>query len=58
MQPGTPHFVYGLEHTITYGGHFYASSLMQATTESLVEEQQHLWKEFDWNNIPGDERMA
>jgi len=36
MQPGTPHFVYGLENSITHGGHFYSSSLMQATTTSLV----------------------
>jgi hypothetical protein len=36
MQPGVPHFVYGLENTIIHGGHFYSSSLMQATAESLV----------------------
>lgn len=40
MQPGVPHFVYGLEntiiHTIIHGGHFYSSSLMQATLQSLI----------------------
>ena len=36
MRPGVPHFVYGLEDTIIHGGHFYSSSLMQATAESLV----------------------
>ena len=37
LRPGDfLYFVYGLENAITYGGHFYCSSLMQATTESLV----------------------
>jgi len=36
MRPGMPHFVYGLESAITHGGHFYSSSLMQATLQSLV----------------------
>lgn len=36
MRPGAPHFVYGPENAITHGGHFYSSSLMQATVESLV----------------------
>ena len=36
MQPGVPHFVYGLENTIIHGGHFYSSSLIQATVESLI----------------------
>jgi len=36
MRPGVPHFVYGLESAITHGGHFYSSSLMQATLQSLV----------------------
>lgn len=36
MQPCVPHFVYGPEHTITYGGHFYSSCLMQMTVESLI----------------------
>ena len=36
MQPGMPHFVYGLDHTIIHGGHFYGSSSMQATETSLV----------------------
>ena len=36
MQPGTPHFVYGLENAITYSGHFYASSLMQHHKEGLI----------------------
>src|ERR1700682_449265 len=36
MRPGVPHFVYGPEHTICYGGHFYATSLMQATLSSLM----------------------
>jgi hypothetical protein len=36
MRPGQPHFVYGPEHTIAYGGHFYASCLMQDTLQSVV----------------------
>lgn len=36
MQPGVPHFVYGLENAIIHGGHFYSSSLMQATLPSLI----------------------
>jgi hypothetical protein len=36
MQPGVPHFVYGLENSIIHGGHFYSSSLMQSTLTSLV----------------------
>lgn len=36
MQPGAPHFVYGLENTIIHGGHFYSSSLMQATLQSMI----------------------
>ena len=36
MRPGVPHFVYGLEDAIIHGGHFYSSSLMQATTQSLI----------------------
>lgn len=36
MQPGVPHFVYGLENTIIHGSHFYSSSLMQPTVASLV----------------------
>jgi hypothetical protein len=36
MRPGVPHFVYGLEDAITHGGHFYSSSLMQATLQSLI----------------------
>jgi hypothetical protein len=36
MQPGAPHFVYGLENTIIHGGHFYSSSLMQATLRSMI----------------------
>ena len=36
MRPGVPHFVFGPEDTICYGGHFYASSLMQNTLRSLV----------------------
>jgi hypothetical protein len=36
MQPGVPHFVYGVEDAIIHGGHFYSSSLMQATLASLV----------------------
>ena len=36
MQPGVPHFVYGLEDTIVHGGHFYSSSLMQATLRGMV----------------------
>jgi len=36
MQPGLPHFVYGLENAIIHGGHFYSSSLMQVTVQSLI----------------------
>ena len=36
MRPGVPHFVYGLEDAITHGGHFYSSSLIQATVQSLI----------------------
>lgn len=36
MRPGTPHFVFGPEDTICYGGHFYATSQMQATLPSLI----------------------
>lgn len=36
MQPGIPHFVYGPEHTICYGGHYYSTCLMQATLRSLI----------------------
>ncbi len=36
MQPGVPHFVYSLENAIIHGGHFYSSSLMQATVQSLI----------------------
>jgi hypothetical protein len=36
MQPGAPHFVYGLENTIIHGSHFYSSSLMQATLRSMI----------------------
>ena len=36
MRPGRPHFVYGPENTICYGGHFYATRLMQATLQSIV----------------------
>jgi hypothetical protein len=36
MRPGEPHFVYGPENAITHGGHFYSSSLMQASIRSLI----------------------
>ena len=36
MQPGVPHFVFGPEDTICYGGHFYATALMQNTLRSLL----------------------
>jgi len=36
MRPGVPHFVFGLEDTICSGGHFYGTSLMQNTLQSLV----------------------
>lgn len=36
MRPGVPHFVYGLEDAIIHGGHFYSSSLIQATVQSLL----------------------
>jgi len=36
MRPGVPHFVFGPEDTICYGGHFYATALMQNTLQSLV----------------------
>jgi hypothetical protein len=36
MRPGVPHFVYGLEDAITHGGHFYSTSVMQDTLQSLV----------------------
>jgi hypothetical protein len=36
MRPGTPHFVYGPENTICYGGHYYSTCLMQETLFSLV----------------------
>ena len=36
MRPGQPHFVYGPENAITHGGHFYCSSLMQETAQSLI----------------------
>jgi len=36
MQPGVPHYVYGLENAVIHGGHFYSSSLIQATADSLI----------------------
>ena len=36
MRPGVPHFVFGPEDAICYGGHFYTTSLMQMTLQSLV----------------------
>ena len=36
MQPGVPHFVFGPEDTICYGGHFYVTALMQNTLQSLL----------------------
>ena len=36
MRPGIPHFVYGPENTICYGGHFYVTCLMQLSLQSLV----------------------
>jgi hypothetical protein len=36
MRPGVPHFVYGLENAIIHGGHFYCSSLIQPTLQSLI----------------------
>jgi hypothetical protein len=36
MRPGVPHFVYGLENAIIHGGHFYSSSLIQVTLQSLI----------------------
>ena len=30
----------------------------QAEEEPTTKEQQNLWKMFDQNNIPGDERLA
>ena len=40
MRPGTPHFVYGPEHTICYGGHYYSTCLMQETLFSLVHNRK------------------
>ena len=36
MRPVTPHFVYGSENTICYGGNYYLTCLMQETLFSLV----------------------
>ena len=36
MRPGVPHFVIGPEDAICYGGHFYATSHMHTTLQSLV----------------------
>ena len=36
MRPGVRHFIFGPKDTICYGGHFYTTSLMQNTLQSLV----------------------
>ncbi|PPR03258.1 hypothetical protein CVT26_008086 [Gymnopilus dilepis] len=36
MRPNTPHFVLGLEDSICYGGHYYATCLMQQTLQGMI----------------------
>lgn len=36
MQPGVPHFVITLDNSICYGGHFYGTTTMQLTLQSLI----------------------
>ena len=36
MRPNTPHFVFGMENTICYGGHFYCTSTMQQTLSGVI----------------------
>jgi hypothetical protein len=36
MLPNTAHFVYGLENSICYGGHFYSTLVMQRTLHGVV----------------------
>lgn len=36
MQPGTPHFVFGMENSICYGGHHYSTALMQQTLQGII----------------------
>jgi hypothetical protein len=50
MRPNTPHYVLGVENTITFGRHFYATSTISDTCygilhtfmlNSVVTNQQH-----------------
>ncbi|KJA15033.1 hypothetical protein HYPSUDRAFT_149642 [Hypholoma sublateritium FD-334 SS-4] len=36
MRPNTPHFVFGTENSICYGGHFYSTLTMQQTLSGVV----------------------
>ena len=36
MLPNTPHFVFGMENSICYGGHFYSTMTMQRTLSGLI----------------------
>jgi hypothetical protein len=36
MRPGTPHFVLGTDHTIVHGRHFYCTSTIAQTCQSIV----------------------
>jgi hypothetical protein len=36
MRPGTLHYVLTLDHAITYGGHFYATSAMDRIFYAIV----------------------
>ena len=36
MPPNTPHFVLGMENSICYGGHFFATLSMQQTLFGII----------------------
>lgn len=36
MRPNTPHFVFGTENSICYGGHFYSTLTMPQTLSGVI----------------------
>ena len=36
MRPNTPHFVFGMENSIRYGGHFYSTLTMHQTLSGVI----------------------
>lgn len=36
MRPNSAHWVYGIDHVISHGGHYYSTPLMQETLQGII----------------------